>query len=159
MNYLTVKYNKNYRRVVVLGCSASGKTTYIKDYAEEYYEAFGRSIYVISPSSEYDDIKYITKIQMTEDIIDKIRIIDLENSLVIIDDIILSNSKYKNILSIVYDIFSIGRHHNVSCIISVNSRTLYDGIYPFERLSEIDDCMVLPEQRRPLRHMNNAVDN
>ncbi len=148
MNYLTVKYNKNYRRVVVLGCSTSGKTTYIKNYAEEYYEAFGRNIYVISPSSEYDNIKYITKIPMTENIIDKIRIFDLENSLVIIDDIILSDFKNNYILSIVRNIFTIGRHHNVSCIISVTSNSLWDGNFPMLTLNEFDECVKLPEQRR-----------
>ncbi len=106
MNIPEVKYNRN---LIVLGCSGAGKTTYIKHYAEEYYKTFGRNIYLISPSSEYDNINYITKIPMTENIIDKFRISDLENSLLIIEDIILSDFKNYNICSIVSEICTLIR--------------------------------------------------
>jgi hypothetical protein len=84
---------------------------------------------------------------MTENIIDNIRISDLENSLVIIEDIILSDFKNYKISLIVSEICTLGRFYNVSCIVSVRANTLYNGSFPIRQLHEFNECIKLPEQR------------
>ena len=136
--------SKYFKNVLVYGACGSGKTVYIKNFVKNYYKLCRKYIYVFSPLSEYDDIEYINKIQMTKDVIDNISIIDLQDSLVIIEDIDLRDfKKNRKILEIVNNILEQGKHHNISCIVSD-----YCSWDPIRQFYKFDECIKLPRQRQ-----------
>ena len=126
--------NKSTERSIlyVTGQSGSGKSYYTKDYATVYQKMYPKNeVYLISAVqdvSTIDKIKKLKKIDIFKPAFMEIETIPLEefkDSLVIFDDIDSLSSKVlkKKVWNIMSDILTMGRHYNISAIVTFHVAT------------------------------------
>ena len=116
--------------IYVTGQSGSGKSYWTRRYIEAYQKTYpNRDIYLFSCIAEDDSIDKIKKIQrvnLTPDIlIEDIQAEDFKDSCVIFDDCdtIIDKAMRKKVLQIQGSILQVGRHFNVSAIITSHMAT------------------------------------
>jgi Cdc6-like AAA superfamily ATPase len=109
----------------VTGASGSGKSYYIKNYANEFKKMYPkRDIYLfssISDDSSIDKVKGLKRVKLSPELLqDEITAEDFKNSLVIFDDCdCITDKKMKQkVQAIQNSILETGRHFNVFCCIS-----------------------------------------
>ena len=134
-NELKIEGNETYFQIIpntkverqilyINGQSGSGKTYFIKQYLVEYKKLFPKnSIYCFSPFDDdisYDGVK-IQNIKIEDELIDdNLTSKDFENCMCIFDDVeaISNRALKKEILRIMDDILTTGRHYRVSaCVV------------------------------------------
>lgn len=109
----------------ITGPSGSGKSTYTFNISKEWVigKKKNKDIYIFSALKEDPSLdKLKPKRIMIDDMLidDPFHAEDFENSLVIFDDIdVISNKHHREaVIKILNEILEIGRHNNVSCIIT-----------------------------------------
>jgi hypothetical protein len=137
--------------VYTSGASGSGKSYYIKDFADQYKKLYPkREIYLFSPLTDdagsIDKIKGLKKIKINEAQFkaDEIPAEMFKDSLVIFDDAeaISDKNLRKKVLGIQNSILTTGRHHNTS--IAVSSHTACNGGETKLILSEAHSVTIFP---------------
>ena len=105
------------------GQSGSGKSYWIKEFVKQYHSIFPkRDIFLFSAKSEdkeLDSLKYIKRINVTEELIDEGLIIeDLDKTLVIYDDTdtITNKAKKQFLTDLMNSILEVGRSRHISFI-------------------------------------------
>ena len=137
--------------VYTTGASGSGKSYYIKNFAEQYKKLYPkREIYLFSPLTDdkgsIDKIKGLKKIKIHDAQFkaDEIPAEMFKDSLVIFDDCeaIVDKNLRKKVLGIQNSILTTGRHHNTS--ICVSSHTACNGNDTKLILSEAHSVTIFP---------------
>jgi hypothetical protein len=112
----------------ITGRSGSGKSYYTLYYCREYQKIYPkRCIYLFSAlesDETLDQLKGLKRIKLTEEFCnDDIPIEDFEESLIVFDDTDVISSKVirNKVNSIMNQVLQIGRHHNISCIITTHT--------------------------------------
>ncbi|NBO22845.1 hypothetical protein EBU94_05865, partial [bacterium] len=112
--------------IVVAGKSGSGKSYWSRMFIKNYMKMFPkREVMLFSPVEEdkaFDDLD-INKIILDEDLLDNpIDLNELENSLVVFDDTdsVIDPKLKKMIIDLQDRILEIGRHKNISSIITIH---------------------------------------
>ena len=122
--------NPNTERQIlyITGRSGSGKSYYTLHYCLEYKRMFPkRNIYLFSALAEdttIDKLGGLKRIKLTDDFVkDEITADDFKNSMVIFDDTdVIGDKKIRNKVNhIMNEILQVGRHHNISCIITTHT--------------------------------------
>lgn len=127
---LAVNDTQERQIIYVTGQSGSGKSYWTRRYVEAYKKAYpSRDIYLFSCINEdasIDKIKDLKRINLTPDLIaEDIQAEDFKDSCVIFDDCdtIIDKAMRKKVLQIQGSILQVGRHHNVSAIITSHVAT------------------------------------
>ena len=125
--------NKKTERSIlyVTGQSGSGKSYYTKDYATNYQKMYPKNeVYLISAVqdvSTIDKIKKLRKIDIFKPIFSEVEVPleEFKDSLVIFDDVdSIGNKKLKKkVWEIMSNILTMGRHYNISAIITFHVAT------------------------------------
>ena len=109
----------------VAGQSGSGKSWFCKDLCQEYKRIYPkRDIFLVSALGDdkgsIDKVKGLKRIKLNDDFLnDTIDISELKDSLVIFDDVdSLKSVKKKAVWNLMNDVLTMGRHHNISCLIT-----------------------------------------
>ena len=125
--------NKKQERSIlyITGQSGSGKSYYTKDYASVYQKAYPKNeVFLISAVNDVSTIDKIKKLKKLK--IDKPEFLDgdipleeFKNSLVIFDDVdsISNKAVKKKVWQVMSNILTMGRHYNVSAIITFHVAT------------------------------------
>lgn len=124
--YFQIMPNKTNRVCgYVTGSSGSGKSYYVKQYIMEYHKLMPKNkIYVFSSlksDETLDPLKYIKRIKLDDNFLNAdITIDDFKDTLVIADDTDVIKNKYirEKVYNIIDQILEIGRHHNISLLIT-----------------------------------------
>ena len=112
--------------VYVSGMSGSGKSYFCRQYIEKYHKKYPKhNVYVFSslPScATLDKLKYLKRIKINEPefMSRTLTANEFKKSLVLFDDIdVISNKRIKQkVYEIMDSINQIGRHHNVTCLVT-----------------------------------------
>lgn len=127
---LCVNNTQERQIIYVTGQSGSGKSYWTRRYVEAYKKVYpDREIYLFSALSDdpsIDKIKDLKRIKLTPDILqDEFSAEDFKDSCVIFDDCdtIIDKAMRKKVLQIQASILQVGRHHNVSAIITSHVAT------------------------------------
>jgi len=125
--------NKKTERSIlyVTGQSGSGKSYYTKDYATNYQKMYPKNeVYLISAVqdvSTIDKIKKLRKIDIFKPIFSEVEVPleEFKDSLVIFDDVDSISNKHlkKKVWQIMSNILTMGRHYNISAIITFHVAT------------------------------------
>ena len=125
--------NKKTERSIlyVTGQSGSGKSYYTKDYAANYQKLYPKNeVYLISAVqdvSTIDKIKKLRKIDIFKPVFSEVEIPleEFKDSLVIFDDVdsISNKNLRKKVWSVMSNILTMGRHYNISAIITFHVAT------------------------------------
>ena len=125
--------NKKTERSIlyVTGQSGSGKSYYTKDYATNYQKMYPKNeVYLISAVqdvSTIDKIKKLRKIDIFKPVFSEVEIPleEFKDSLVIFDDVdsISNKNLRKKVWSVMSNILTMGRHYNISAIITFHVAT------------------------------------
>ena len=112
----------------IVGASGSGKSTYVCNYLKQYKKVFKENqIYCFSALDEDESIDGldIKRILIDESLIeDPIEIEDFKDSIIIFDDIDVLNPKLKKpVWEILNKALQIGRHHNISVLVTMHLPT------------------------------------
>lgn len=108
----------------ITGASGSGKSTYCCKYINQYKKLYkDRDIYVFSALKDDESLDKIEPKRIRIDntlITDPIKVEDFKDSLVVFDDIdVISDKKQREaVYNILNQILEIGRHNNISCLIT-----------------------------------------
>lgn len=110
----------------IAGQSGSGKSWWCKEMIQTYKKIYPkREVYLISAlqddAGSLDKLKYIKRIKINSEAFlnDKIDISELKDSLVIFDDVdSLKGHPKKQVWALMNDILTMGRHQNISCLIT-----------------------------------------
>jgi hypothetical protein len=115
------------QRFVIAGMTGSGKSTQVREYVKKYHKMYpDNKIFLFSQHEKdpiYDSIKYFVRVKIDEDLIeDPITLEELKNSLVIMDDVdnIQNKKLSESLIKLINDINCNGRHHNISCIVTLH---------------------------------------
>ena len=117
---------KNQREVCYIAApSGAGKSYVCKQYIEKYQKLHKKNdVYIFSKLAEdktLKDLKKIYRIPIDDDLVENpIEIDELENCLVVFDDIDTISVKAHSLAltQIMNDILEIGRHNNITCLIT-----------------------------------------
>jgi adenosyl cobinamide kinase/adenosyl cobinamide phosphate guanylyltransferase len=127
---LSVNNTQERQIIYVTGQSGSGKSYWTRRYVEAYKKAYpDRDIYLFSALNEddsIDKIKDLKRIKLIPAILnEEISAEDFKDSCVIFDDCdtIIDKTMRKKVLQIQASILQVGRHHNVSAIITSHVAT------------------------------------
>ena len=125
--------NKKTERSIlyITGQSGSGKSYYTKDYAQTYQKMYPKNeVYLISAVqdvSTIDKIKKLRKIDIFKPVFLEVDVPleEFKDSLVIFDDVdsISNKTLKKKVWQIMSDILTMGRHYNISAIITYHVAT------------------------------------
>lgn len=115
----------------VSGMSGAGKSYYCKQFIEKYHKKFPKREVVVFSSLDscgtLDKLKYLKRIKIhkPEFMTVPLTAIDFKDKLVLFDDIdVISNRKIKfKVYEIMNSILQIGRHHNVTALVTSHSVT------------------------------------
>jgi len=134
-------------RFVVAGMTGSGKSTQVREYVKKYHKMYpDNKVFLFSQHTSdpiYDKIKYFTRVKIDEDLIeDPITLEELKNSLCIFDDVdnIQQTNISKALIKLINDINCNGRHHNISCIVTLHILMNYQKTKSL--LSDISGAML-----------------
>ncbi len=124
--YFQIMPNKKSRACgYITGSSGSGKSWYVKQYIIEYHKLLPKNkIYVLSSlksDDSLDSLKYIKRLKLDDKFLNAdITIEDFKDTLVIADDTDVIKNKYvrDKVYNIIDQILEIGRHHNISLLIT-----------------------------------------
>jgi hypothetical protein len=115
------------QRFVIAGMTGSGKSTQVREYVKKYHKMYpDNKIFLFSQHESdpiYDSIKYFIRIKINDDLIDDpINLDELENSLCVFDDVdnIQNKKLSESLIKLINDINCNGRHHNISCIVTLH---------------------------------------
>jgi hypothetical protein len=143
--------NPNGREILyITGASGSGKSYYTREYCKQWLKLHSKKddaeIYLYSSLTEDETLDdpaiKINRIKIDEGLInDPINIKDFTNCLVLFDDVdVISDKKIRaEVLKTLNQILEIGRHHNISAILTYHSAT--DGTQTKKILNE-SHCVV-----------------
>jgi len=114
----------------ICGSSGSGKTYWIKLFLIEYKKTFPKNdIYVFSPFPEedksFEGVK-VNYMKIDEDLLnDSLTSEDFKNSMIVFDDIeaISNRTLRKDVLRLMDDVLTTGRHYNVSACVVFHEAT------------------------------------
>ena len=135
----------------VTGMSGSGKSFWVKNFADQYKKLFPkREIFLFSPLDEdkgsIDKVKDIKRVRINEpDFLgEDIKCSDFKDSLCIFDDCEAISNRVlrKKIWEIQNGILTTGRHHNVSCCVTTHTAT--NGIETKLILNEAHNVTIFP---------------
>lgn len=127
---LSVNTSQERQIMYVTGQSGSGKSFWCRRYLESYQKVYpDRPIYLFSSIAEddsIDKIKNLQRVKLTPELIhEEFSAEDFKDSCVVMDDcdVILDKALRKKVLQIQGSILQIGRHFNVSCLITSHVAT------------------------------------
>lgn len=127
---LSVNNTQERQIIYVTGASGSGKSFWCRRYMESYKKVYpDRPIYLFSSITEddsIDKIKDLHRIKLTPEILNEdLQAEDFKDSCVIFDDCdtIIDTKMRKKVLQIQGSILQVGRHHNVSALITSHIAT------------------------------------
>lgn len=127
---LSVNNSQERQIIYVTGQSGSGKSYWTRRYIEAYKKVYtDRPIYLFSCINEddsIDKIKDLQRIKLTPELLqDELQAEDFKDSCVIFDDCdtIIDKAMRKKVLQIQGSILQVGRHYNVSAIITSHVAT------------------------------------
>lgn len=135
-------------RFVISGMTGSGKSTQASKFIQKYKLLNPTNkVFMFSTHKQddvYDNLDYIIRIDISpENIVDKTLDINiLRNSLIVFDDVdkIQNKKVSKAIFSLMADIYSNGRHYNISTMTLLHK--ICDGQKTKDILSDIGGCML-----------------
>jgi hypothetical protein len=109
----------------ICGQSGSGKSYFCKDYCEQYKRINPKNdIFLLSAlcddKGSIDKVKGLKRIKLNDDFLnDTIDIAELKDSLIIFDDVdSLKGLQKKKVWELMNNVLTMGRHHNISCLIT-----------------------------------------
>jgi energy-coupling factor transporter ATP-binding protein EcfA2 len=132
----------------ITGCSGSGKSTFTRLYLEQYKKKYkNREIYMFSSLKEDKSLDSIKPKRFIIDeslYTDPIKVEDLKESAIIFDDIdVVADKKIKEaIYNILNQVLEIGRHYNITCIVTNHLPT--NGIWTRRILNESSAYVYFP---------------
>jgi 3-methyladenine DNA glycosylase AlkC len=146
----------------IIGRSGSGKSYFIKKWIQNFYHELykKRPVYVFSyldSDKTLDELKYLKRIKLDEEFLDddEISIKDFANSCVIMDDIdnIKNKAIKRKVDNLLNEILTVGRHHNVSALITRHTAT--NGQDTKIILAESHSYVIFPSGvgNRPLKYL------